>query len=98
MDREKKFQHIYDLASFLQKHAMTIPVPLLAEYLNHNRFTTRYGAKHEGKRGSYTLIESVYRWVYDKYGSEEAAKVALSFTLPNGGYAYEKASSGEAAA
>jgi len=45
---------------------------------------------YAGSRGTYKLINEVWKWLHNDLGLEdEAKKVALSFVLPRGEYAWE---------
>jgi len=77
--------YIWQLAHFLVSHKMKMSGEELAEHLNRNNIRTSYGTEYVGKRGTYTLIKSVWSWIYYDLGLEdEAAKVAKAFVKPGG--------------
>jgi hypothetical protein len=87
---EQKKLYIWQLASFLSSHSMTMSGEELADHLNRNSFLTSYGTEYKGGRGTYKLVRETYHWLTNLNLSNEAKKVATSFVKPNGGYAYEE--------
>ena len=89
MIRKKKL-YVWQLASFLRQHRMTMSGEELAQHLNRNKFLTGAGEKYKGGRGTYTLILETWRWVQDELElPTEAKKVARAYVKPNGSYAYK---------
>ena len=85
----EKRSYIWRLACFLQTNGMVISGEELAEHLNRNNFLTTYGAQYQGRRGTYTLIQSIHDWLkVELKMPNEAQHVALAFVKPGGGYAY----------
>jgi hypothetical protein len=85
---EKKY-YIWQLASFLASHEMTMSAEELAEHLNRNRFKTNYETEYQGGRGTYTLIHATWNWLENElHLSCEAEKVAKAFVKSDGTYAY----------
>ena len=81
--------YIWELAKFLSTNDMTMSGEELAAHLNRNNFLTDYGTEYAGTRGTYTLINAVYKWVHDILGlPQEAEHVANAFVKPDGTYAY----------
>jgi hypothetical protein len=86
----KKKYYIWQLASFLAQHQMTMSGEELAEHLNRNKFLTTYGTEYQGGRGTYKLISETWHWVEKELDlPEEAKKIAEAFVKPDGSYAYE---------
>jgi hypothetical protein len=86
----RKRMYIWQLAAFLVEHKMTMSGEELAAHLNRNNFLTEYGTlAYVGTRGTYKLIEEIWKWLHDELRlEEEADKVATAFVLPSGKYAY----------
>ncbi|WP_074988012.1 hypothetical protein [Rufibacter ruber] len=85
----KKKHYIWQLASFLSSHGMTMSAEELADHLNRNRFLTSYGAEYQGGRGTYKLIKETWDWLHNQLSlPSEAKKVAEAFVKPDGTYAY----------
>lgn len=85
----KKKYYIWQLASFLASHNMTMSGEELADHLNRNKFLTRDGTEYQGGRGTYKLIKETWEWL--EKGLElpaEAKKIANVFVRPDGSYAY----------
>lgn len=83
--------YIWKLASFLNENNMKMTGIELASHLNTNNITTNYGDHYEGNRGTYKLIQATWRWLNDDLEfADESIKVANSFILPNGEYAWDK--------
>jgi hypothetical protein len=59
----KKKHYIWQLASFLANHEMTMSAEELADHLNRNHFLTSYGAEYQGGRGTYKLITETWKWL-----------------------------------
>lgn len=87
MDAKK--QYVYDLAAFLHTNGTRMSAAELAAHLNRNGFTTYYGTKYDGVRGTYTLIHATYNAAAKKYSKARAWCVAAAFVKPNGSYAYD---------
>lgn len=86
----KKKYYIWQLASFLANHGMTMSGEELADHLNRNNFLTSYGTEYQGGRGTYKLIKETWYWLQnDLILPEEAKKVAEAFVKSDGIYAYE---------
>ncbi len=86
----KKKYYIWQLASFLRYHNMTMSAEELADHLNRNEFLTSYGTEYQGGRGTYKLIKETWDWLQNGLQlSEEAKKVAEAFVKSDGTYAYE---------
>lgn len=86
----KKKYYIWQLASFLASHAMTMSAEELAAHLNRNEFLTSYGTEYQGGRGTYKLIKETWDWLQNGLQlPDEAKKVAEAFVKPDGTYAYD---------
>ncbi|WP_343662622.1 hypothetical protein [Chryseobacterium mucoviscidosis] len=83
-----KKQYIKNLAIYLTNQGKTMSGFDLAKNLNHNNFKTNYGTNYSGKRGTYTLVKSVYKDLVKLGQQYYADKVALAFVKKNGTYAY----------
>ncbi len=84
-----KKQYISDLARFLNNQGKVMSGEELATHLNRNGFSTSYGSKYKGGRGTYKLIKSIWS-VHDSAGENiEAENIATAFVKPSGGYAYK---------
>ena len=85
---EQKKYYIWQLASFLVSHNMTMSSEELAEYLNRNKFLTSYGTEYEGGRRMYKLIAETFKWLDSGLNlNSEVRKVAIAYVKPNGDYA-----------
>jgi hypothetical protein len=90
MTKNEKRVYIWKLASLLTENDMRMSGNELADHLNRNGMKTEYGTSYEGKRGIYTFIKSVWKWLYEELDLKvEAKKVAEAFVQPDGSYAYE---------
>lgn len=88
MDISKQ-EYISNLATFLVENKKVMSGEELATHLNRNVFSTGYGSKYKGGRGTYKLIKSVWS-SYEQVGkTKEASNIATAFVKPNGGYAYK---------
>lgn len=86
----KKKYYIWQLASFLASHGMTMSAEELAAHLNRNEFLTSYGTEYQGGRGTYKLIKETWDWLQNGLQlPDEAKKVAEAFVKPDGTYAYD---------
>ena len=86
----KKRMYIWRLAALLAEYKMTMSGDELAAHLNRNSLLTENGTTYAGLRGTYHLVNEVWKWLQHDLGLEdEAKKVALSFVLPSGEYAWE---------
>lgn len=85
----KKANLVADIANALVKNNATMPVTILVEILNHNRFTTQRGDEYEGGRGSYRFISSLYDYFKEIGYNQAADDVAAAFVKADGSYAYE---------
>lgn len=82
--------YIQKLAEFLCLNNTTMNASDLANHLNWNNFKTKDGQNYKGKRGTYVLIKSSWKW-FDKNGKKsEAQNIADAFLTKDGKYAYKK--------
>ena len=89
MNRKKLY--IWKLAAFLRHNGMIMSVDDLASHLNTNKFKTGYDEDYKGGRGTYTLVQSAYRWVDTELGlTNEAGVIAEAFVKPDGSHAWDK--------
>ncbi len=81
-------EYIRQLANFLAQTKTKMSAVILAEHLNWNKFKTKDGNTYKGKRGTYVLIKSTWKWLARNGNKIEAQNVADAFLKPNGKYAY----------
>lgn len=78
------------VASALRKQDACISVRMLCRILNKAGYKTSYGCEYSGGRGSYRMVASAWHYFNDAINKPDVAEdIALAFTRPNGGYAYE---------
>ena len=90
MKRLSKKEYIKKLADFLYSTETTMNVLNLAKHLNWNGYRTKTKEKYKGKRGTYVLVKSIWRWLEKNNQKEEAEKVAKVFLTPKNKHAYKK--------
>lgn len=85
----KNKEYIRQLANFLILTNTSMSAENLAAHLNWNKFRTKNGKKYKGKRGTYVLVKSTWKWLEKINKIDEAKNVAKAFKTPDGKYAYE---------
>jgi hypothetical protein len=87
---DMKFNFISELAATLVRQEQYMTGPELAQLLNSNGILTSYGTPFSGERGTYTLLQAVYRRLVSEGRQADADNVAKAFIQPNGSYAWDK--------
>ena len=85
----KNKEYIRQLANFLISTNTTMNIENLAIHLNWNKLKTKNGRRYKGKRGTYVLVKSTWKWLEKNGNKNEAKNVAKAFNKPNGKFAYE---------
>ena len=85
-------EFIYKIAKELVANGLTMSVHQLVAVLNAAGKTTDAGEPHRyGAQGPYKVARTVYDRVLQELGPDEASKVAIAFTKPDGSLAWEDA-------
>jgi hypothetical protein len=84
-----KKEYIKKLAEFLVSTETTMNISDLANHLNWNNFRTKDRKPYKGKRGTYVLVKSTWKWLEKNKMKNEAEQVAKAFVTPSNKYAYK---------